>query len=76
MGASRWKHNPANVVENNSVKILGDLNIFVDHVISARRPDIVVIGKVTSVVTLIDVSISDDKHLTLRRKENFQSTGI
>ena len=41
---------PYSIVENNSVKILWDFNIFVDHVISARRPDIVVIDKVSSVV--------------------------
>ena len=61
-----WKHNPASVVENNSVKSLWDFNIFVDHVISARRPDIVVIDKVFSVVKLIDVSIPADKHLTVK----------
>ena len=55
--------------ENNSVKILWDFNIFVDHVISARQPDIVVIDKVSSVVTLIDASIPADKHLTVKEEE-------
>ena len=64
-----WKHSPYSVVENNSVKILWDFNIFVDHVISARWPDIVVIDKVSSVVTLIDVSIPADKHLTVKEEE-------
>ena len=64
-----WRHSPYSVVENNSVKLLWDFNIFVDHVISARRPDIVVIDKVSSVVTLIDVSIPADKHLTVKEEE-------
>ena len=64
-----WKHNPDSVVENNSVKILWDFNIFVDHVISARWLDIAVIDKVSSVVTLIDVSIPADKHLTVKEEE-------
>ena len=64
-----WRHSPCSVVVNNSVKLLWDFNIFVDHVISARRPDIVVIDKVSSVVTLIDVSIPADKHLTVKEEE-------
>ena len=64
-----WKHNPDSVVENNSVKILWDFNIFVDHVISARQPDTVVIDKVSSVVTLIDASFLADKHLTVKEEE-------
>ena len=64
-----WEHNPDSVMENNYVRILWDFNIFVDHVISARRPDIVVIDKVSSVVTLIDVSILPDKHLTVKEEE-------
>ena len=63
-----WKHNPDSVVENNFVKILWDFNIFV-QVISVRRPNIVVIDKVSSVVTLIDVSIPADKHSTVKEEE-------
>ena len=64
-----WKHSPCSVVENNSIKILWDFNIFADHVISARRMDIIVIEKVFSVVTLINVSIPTDKHLTVKVEE-------
>jgi len=39
--AKYWNHEPQSVVENSQVKLLWDFNIYTDHVLSARRPDIV-----------------------------------
>ena len=64
-----WKHKPVSIVENDSVKILWDFNIFVDHIISARRPDIVVIDKCASLITLIDISFPADKHISAKEEE-------
>ena len=50
-------------------KILWDFNIFAYHVISARQPDIVIVDKVSFVITMIDVSIPADKHLTAEEEE-------
>ena len=36
-------HNPAFVLENDRHKLLWDFEIQTDHVISARRPDLVII---------------------------------
>ena len=42
----KWhEHAPDSVSENNEVKLLWDVNIQCDHVIEARRPDIVVVNK-------------------------------
>ena len=38
-----YKHEPEQVVENDSWKILWDFTIQTDHVIEARRPDMVII---------------------------------
>ena len=38
-------HNPAPVLENNSHKLLWDFDIDTDHLISARRPDLVILEK-------------------------------
>ena len=38
-------HNPASVLENDSHKILWDSNIQTDHLIPARRPDLIIINK-------------------------------
>ena len=41
----RYQHEPGTVVENEKREILWDMNIRTDHVIEARRPDMVVIDK-------------------------------
>jgi len=51
-------------MENKCVKILRDFYINVDHLIAARRPDIVVIDKDTSLTVLINISIPADKNIS------------
>ena len=38
-------HNPAPVLENDTHKLLWDVNIQTDHLIPARRPDLIIINK-------------------------------
>ena len=38
-------HNPAPVLENDTHKILWDFDIQTDHLISARRPDLIIINQ-------------------------------
>ena len=38
-------HSPASVLENDTHKLFWDLNIQTDHLISARRPDLIIINK-------------------------------
>ena len=38
-------HNTAPVLENDSHKLLWDFNIQTDHLIPARRPDLIIINK-------------------------------
>ena len=43
---NKWyMHNPAPVLENDSQKLLWDFNIQTDHLIPARRPDLIIINK-------------------------------
>ena len=43
---SKWYiHNPAPVLENDTLKLLWDFNILTDHLIPARRPDLIIINK-------------------------------
>ena len=37
-------HNPASVLENDTHKLLGDFDIQTDHLISARRPNLIIIN--------------------------------
>ena len=38
-------HNPAAVLENDTHKLLWDFDIQTDHLISTRRPDLIIINK-------------------------------
>ena len=38
-------HNPASVLENDTHKLPWDFDIQTDHLISARRPDLIIINK-------------------------------
>ena len=38
-------HNPAPVLEDAAYKLLSDFNIQTDHLIPARRPDLIIINK-------------------------------
>ena len=40
-----YEHEPETVLENEDYKILWDFSIQTDHVIEARRPDLVVVDK-------------------------------
>ena len=43
---NKWyMHNPAPVLENTMHKLLWDFNIQTDHLIPARRPDLIIINK-------------------------------
>ena len=43
---NKWyMHNPAPVLENDTHKLLLDFNIQTDHLILARRPDLMIINK-------------------------------
>ena len=37
-------HNPAPILENDTYKLLWDFNIQTDHLIPARRPDLIIIN--------------------------------
>ena len=40
-----FMHNPAPVQENDTHKLLWDFDIKIDHLISARRPDLIIMNK-------------------------------
>ena len=43
---TKWNmHNPAPVLENDSHKVLWDVNIKTDQLIPARTPDLIIINK-------------------------------
>ena len=55
--SEKWyDHQLDGVVGNERCKILWDMNIQCDHVIEARRPDIVVVDKENNKVIIVDIA--------------------
>ena len=67
---NKWyMHNPAAVQENNTHKLLWDLDIRTDHLISARRPDFIGINKKKRTCKIVDFAVSADLRTKLKERE-------
>ena len=70
---SKWyEHQPKPVCENDTHKILWDFNIQTDHVIEARRPDMVVVNKSENKCYLIDFVVPFDSRVNSKEREKIQ----
>ena len=60
---NKWyMHSPAPLLENNTHKLLWDFDIHTDHLISARRPDLIIINKKRS-CKLVDFAVPADQRI-------------
>ena len=71
---NKWyMHNPAPVLENNTHKLLWDFDIHTDHVISARRPDLIIIIIIKIIIKrtckIVDFAVSADHRIKLKECE-------
>ena len=68
---NKWyMHNPAPVLENNTHKLLWDFNIQTDHLISARRPDLIIINKKKKrICKIVDFAVPGDHRIKLKECE-------
>ena len=62
-------HNPAPVQENDSHKLQWDFNIQTDHLIPARRPDLIIINKRTRICKIVDFAVPADHRINLKEGE-------
>ena len=62
-------HNPAPVPENATHKILWDFDIHTDHLISARRPDLMIINKKKRICKIVDSAVPADHRIKLKECE-------
>ena len=67
-GDKWYEHEPESVLENEDYKILWDFSIQTDHVIEARRPDLVVVDKKERSCKIIGFAIPGDSRMRRRRK--------
>ena len=64
---NKWyMHHPAPVVENYSHKLLWDFNIQTDHLIPARRPDLIIINKKKRICKIVDFAVPADHRINLK----------
>ena len=56
-------HNPAPVLENNTHKLLWDFDQHTDHLISARRPDLLIINKKKRTCKIVDFAVPADHRI-------------
>lgn len=67
--AKWYDHKPEAVCENERCKILWDFNIQTDHVIEARRPDMIVVNKIQNKCTIVDFAVPYDTRVTAKEQE-------
>ena len=62
-------HNPAPVLQNNTHKFLWNFDIQTDHLISARRPDLIIIIKKKKICKIVDLAVLADHRIKLKECE-------
>ena len=67
-----YEHVPLDCVENDRIKLLWDINVQCDHVIEARRPDIILVNKESKVCAIIDVAIPGDIRVCEKETEKVE----
>ena len=76
-GDKWYEHEPESVLENEDYKILWDFSIQTDHVIEARRPDLVVVDKKERSCKIIDFAVPGDSRIEKEKNkiEKYQDLG-
>ena len=69
-------HNPAVFLENDTHKLLRDFGIETDHLISTRRPDLIIINNKNKmrICKIVDFAVPADYRIKLKESENKIST--
>ena len=62
-------HNPALVLENDTHKLLRDFDIHTNPLISARRPDLIIINKKKRICKIVNVVVPADHRIKLKECE-------
>ena len=66
----KWfMHNPESVLENETHKLFWDFEIKTDHLILARRPDLVIINKKKRSCWAVDFAVPVDHRVKLKECE-------
>ena len=66
------EHQPSSVQETDRTKVLWDFNIQCNHIIEARRPDIVIVEKEEKVCKIIDIAIPGGSRVAEKEREKVE----
>ena len=64
-----YQHKPEAVLENDNHKLLWDFDIQTDHLIQARRPDLVIVDKKRKACQIVDVAVPADHRVKKKEGE-------
>ena len=59
-------HKLAPVLENDTHKLLRDFDIHTDHLISTRRPDLIIINKKKRTCNIVDFAVPAEYRIKLK----------
>ena len=62
-------HNPGPVLENNTHKLLWDFDIYTNHLISARRRNLIIINKKKRTCKIVDFAVPADNRIKVKECE-------
>ena len=62
-------HNPAPVLENNTLKLLWAFDIHTDHLILVRGPDLIIINKKKKTCQIVDFAVPAGHRIKLKEYE-------
>ena len=71
-GDKWYEHEPEIALENENYKILWDFSIQTDHVIEARRPDLVLVDKKERSCKIIDFAVPRDSRIEEKEKDKIE----
>ena len=73
-GDEWYQHEPESVLENEDYKILWDFSIQTDHVIEARKSDLVLVDKKERICNIIDFAVPEDSRIEEKEKDKIEKT--
>ena len=62
-------HNPPPVLENDTIKFLWDFDVQTDHLILARRPDLIIINNKKRICKIVDFAVPADHRIKIKKFE-------
>ena len=67
---NKWyMHKPKSVLKNETHKLLWDFEIQTDHLISARRTDILIVNKKKRTCRIVEFAVSSDYRVKLKESK-------